>query len=61
MGPEYTALRLPQTVLAVWRDGALRWVAPCAEGGSEWTSMEWAEAAAEGEPPGCETGPRLVV
>lgn len=61
MGPEYTALRLPQTALAVWRDGALRWVAPCVEGGSEWTPMEWVEAAAEGEAPGCETGPRLVV
>jgi hypothetical protein len=61
MGPEYTALSLPQTALAVWRDGTLRWVAPCVEGGSEWTPREWTEAAAAGGAPGCESGPRIVV
>lgn len=61
MGPEYTALRLPWTALAVWRDGTLRWVASCVEGGSEWTPLEWVEAAADGEAPGCDAGLRLVV
>jgi hypothetical protein len=61
MGPEYTALTLPQTALAVSRDGTLRWVAPCVEGGVERTPWEWVEAAEQGVSPGCETERALVV
>jgi hypothetical protein len=60
MGPEYTALTLPQTALAVTREGALQWVAPCVEDGRERTPMEWVDDAAEGDAPGCDVGPRLV-
>lgn len=61
MGPEYTALRLPQTALAVSRDGELRWVAPCVADGVERTPWEWVEAAEAGTAPGCETQRPLVV
>jgi hypothetical protein len=61
MGPAYTALRLPQTALAVSREGRLVWVTPCVEGGRERTPREWVDAAANGTAPGCQSGPRLVV
>ena len=61
MGPTYTALRLPPTVLAVYREGALTWVAPCVDGGEERTPREWVEAAADGAAPGCDSGAQLVV
>ncbi|WP_321166735.1 HTH domain-containing protein [Salinigranum halophilum] len=60
MGPECTALRLPQTALAVRRGGRLQWVAPCVEDGVEHTPWEWVDAAAEGAAPGCEAGPVLI-
>lgn len=61
MGPPCTVRRLPQTALAVYRDGRLVWVAPCVYGGEEWTPREWVEDAAEGVAPGCETGEVLIV
>jgi hypothetical protein len=61
MGPAYTALRLPRTALAVWRDGVLQWVVPCVADGRERTPAEWVDAAATGDAPGCGTDSRLVV
>jgi hypothetical protein len=61
MGPAYTALRLPRTALAVYREGILTWVAPCVERGEERTPREWIENAADGAAPGCDSGAQLVV
>jgi hypothetical protein len=60
MGPGRTALRLPQTALAVWRDGSLQWVAPCVRGGARRSPLDWIADAVEGAAPGCSRGPRLV-
>jgi hypothetical protein len=61
MGPEYTALTLPRTALAVTHEGTLRWVAPCVEDGAEHAPREWVESAEMGADPRDETRPVLVV
>lgn len=48
MGPAYEALRLPETVLAVFRDGVLVWVAPCELEGRTHTPLEWVAEAERG-------------
>lgn len=58
MGPGYESMRLPQTLLTVWRDGHVEWVAPCVDDGHEWSPMEWVDEADTGHRPG--RGPRVL-
>lgn len=51
MGPEHTALVMPATVLAVYRDDDLQWVAPCRKRGRLYTVADWFDAVEHGIDP----------
>lgn len=45
MGPEHDVVRPPAVTLAAYRDGAVEWVAPVADGAGLHTTADWVAAA----------------